>query len=254
MAKERFELGAPFLKRVYFREPPKDRAEYPLSLPILDGLDLTFSTPVTVIVGENGSGKSTLLETIAYHCGFNVSGGNRDHVYDQTADVAPLADALTFAWRPKVAQGFFMRAESFFNFAGYLDEMSSHAGSVAYASYGGSSLHRQSHGEAFLSLFENRFGGKGIYILDEPEAALSPQRQIQLLAILRALEESGEAQVIMATHSPILMAYPNADLYYLQGDTIRLADYRDTGHYRITRRFLENPDAYLREIFDRFDS
>lgn len=225
-----------------------------MNLALLDGLDLTFSNPVTVFVGENGSGKSTLLEAIACHCGFNVSGGNRNHVYDQTVDVEPLAKALTFSWRPKVSQGFFLRAESFFNFAGYLDEMSSHAGPVVYDSYGGSSLNRQSHGEAFLSLFENQFDRKGIYILDEPEAALSPLRQIQLLAILHALEETGEAQVIMATHSPILMAYPNADLLYLEGDTIRNADYRETAHYRITRRFLENPDAYLREIFDRFDS
>lgn len=253
MATDKFGLGAPFLQRMYFREPPRDRLDYPLNLPLVDGLDLTFSTPVTILVGENGSGKSTILETIAHHCGFNVGGGSRDHNYNQTVDVEPLAKALTFSWRPKVTRGFFLRAESFFNFVGYLDELSDEPGQAAKNSYSEMSMNRQSHGEAFLSLFEDRFNGKGIYIMDEPEAALSPHRQIQLLAILHALEESGEAQVIMATHSPILMAYPNADLLYLEGDTIRNADYRETAHYRITRRFLENPDAYLREIFDRFD-
>ena len=248
----KYKARSPFLQRIYMPDDAEIENSYPFSIPIVQKapLDIEFTTPVTIIAGENGTGKSTILECIAYHCGFNVSGGNKNHLYTQNADIAPLATALRFSWRPKVTNGFFMRAESFINFAGYVDQLAEETGRDALAPYGGVSLNEQSHGEAFLSLFENRFGRQGIYILDEPEAALSPSRQLQLIAVLHELEQSNNTQIIMATHSPMLMCFPNARLLYIDDGDIQETDYKHTSHYQITRRFLENPQRYLQEIFD----
>ena len=220
---KKFNANSPFLQHIYMPKDAEIGDQYPFSIPLVQNapLNIEFTTPVTIFVGENGTGKSTILECIAYHCGFNVSGGNKNHLYTQNADIAPLATALRFSWRPKVTNGFFMRAESFINFAGYVDKMAEEDGAVALAPYGGVSLNEQSHGEAFLSLFENRFGRKVIYILDEPEAALSPSRQLQLIAVLHELTRSDSAQIIMATHSPMLMSLPNARLLYIEDGTIR---------------------------------
>lgn len=220
------------------------RDEYPFTIPAVKALDtLSFRANVTFFVGENGSGKSTLLEAIAYQCGFNTAGGGRNNAYEVEASHSALGEHIRLSWLPKVTNGFFMRAETFYHFASHLDTMPQ---SLGY--YGGRSLHEQSHGEAFLSLFANRFGKKAIYLLDEPEAALSPARQLALLHIIKDLEK--EAQFIIATHSPILLGYPNAQILDFDALPIQEIRYEDTLHYVITRRFLENREAVLKELFE----
>ena len=141
-----------------------------------------------------------------------------------------------------------MRAESFFNFASYIDEMAREFGSDVYRAYGGRSLHQQSHGESFLSLFTHRFE-QGIYLLDEPEAALSPQKQLAFLSIIHELETSGEAQLIIATHSPILLSYPGATIYSFDNDEIKPIRYKDTEPYKLTKAFLNSPERFFRFLF-----
>lgn len=241
---------APFLRRIATLDGPRDASRYPFSIPAFSqGIQLDLSSAVTFFVGENGSGKSTLLEAIADHCGFNAEGGNRNHRYatSQQADAAPLAAALRLSWLPKVTEGFFLRAESFFNFATYLDGMAAES-PAAYDSYGGVSLHQRSHGEAFLALFAHRFR-QGLFLLDEPEAALSPQRQLAFLHILHQLAASGRAQFLIATHSPILMAYPGARVLQFGGGTIQPVDYRDTEHFQLLRAFLASPEQFFRHLF-----
>lgn len=234
-----------FLKRVKLLQEGKNLPHtYPYSIPAIKQLDeLELTNPVTFFVGENGSGKSTLMEAIADICGFNTAGGGRNNTYDLEASEAALSDHIRLSWLPKVTNGFFLRAESFYHFASHIDDI----GSIQ--AYGGRSLHHQSHGEAFLSLFQNRFGGKAIYLLDEPEAALSPQRQLTFLRIIHDLEKSGEVQFIIATHSPILLGYPGADILHFSEDGIRSVDYEETEHYQITRGFLENREGYLKHLF-----
>ena len=201
---------------------------------------------MTLFAGENGSGKSTLLEAVAECCGFNPEGGNRDHHRAVAADRPELAQALRLSWLPKVTEGFFLRAESFYNFATYIEQVSD------LRAYGGRSLHAQSHGESFLSLFANRFE-QGIYILDEPEAALSPQRQLTLLRIVHDLAGPGHAQFLIATHSPILLAYPGAVIFNLDGDTIEPIRYEETKHYLLTRDFLASPERFFKHLFAQAD-
>ncbi|WP_054941182.1 AAA family ATPase [Paenibacillus ihuae] len=220
-----------------------DLSRYPFTISALKSLHrLEFKTNVTFLVGENGSGKSTLLEAVAYQCGFNTAGGGRNNTYEVDASHSALGDHLRLSWLPKVTDGFFLRAETFYHFASHIDTMPS---SLRY--YGGQSLHEQSHGEAFLSLFKNRFGKKAIYLLDEPEAALSPARQLSLLRIIKDLEK--EAQFIIATHSPILLGYPDAQILNFDSQPASEIQYEDTLHYILTRRFLENRKAVLRELF-----
>src|SRR5213083_1289053 len=235
--------GAPFLHRVQSLSDRFDPTRYPFNLRAFSqGIDLAFRITVTFFVGENGSGKSTLLEALAECCGFNAEGGNRDHHRATFADRSPLAQALRLSWRPKVTEGFFMRAESFYNFATYIEQVSD------LRAYGGRSLHEQSHGESFLALFANRFE-QGIYILDEPEAALSAQRQLSFLRIIHDLETPGHAQFLISTHSPIILSYPGAVLFSLDGDSIREIAYRDTEHYLVTRDFLNSPERYFKHLF-----
>lgn len=238
----------PYLSRIYLKdEHPKD---YPFNLPFLSsGLDLKLKSNVTFFVGENGIGKSTLMEAIAEKCDFNAAGGSRNHRYDFHKTESGLSDYLTLSWKTKTAQGFFMRAESFFNFATYIDEVAKEDARVLDA-YGGKSLHQQSHGEAFLSLFHNHFQN-GLYILDEPESALSPQRQLSLLSIIHKLEKAGKAQFIISTHSPILMCYPGAEIYLLD-DKIQQTNYKETEHYQLTKNFLESPEHYFRHLFEDY--
>ena len=235
--------GAPFLRRIVTLSEKIDPTQYPFNVPALsNGIDIEVRSNVTFLVGENGSGKSTLLEALAECCGFNPEGGNRDHARETFADRSALAQALRLSWLPKVTEGFFMRAESFYNFATYIDEVSD------LRAYGGKSLHKQSHGESFLALFDNRFE-HGIYILDEPEAALSPQRQLSFLKIIHDLESPGHAQFIIATHSPIILSYPGAVLLSLDGESIREIAYRESEHYRLTRDFLNAPERYFNHLF-----
>ncbi|MDD3024439.1 MAG: AAA family ATPase, partial [Syntrophomonadaceae bacterium] len=197
-------------------------------------------------VGENGSGKSTLLEAIAQQCNFNTAGGGRNNTYEVYAAESALADYIRLSWMPKITNGFFLRAESFYHFASHIDDVDN----TGYKDYGGCSLHKQSHGESFLSLFINRFGGKAIYLLDEPEAALSPSRQLAFLRILHDLTMSGDAQFIIATHSPILMGYPNSVILSFDDNKIDEVDYEMTDHYQITKYFLQNREKILADILD----
>jgi len=239
--------GAPFLRRVVSLPERVDATRYPFSVRAFShGIELAFRTNVTFFVGENGSGKSTLLEALAECCGFNPEGGNRDHQRATFAARSELAQALRLSWLPRVTEGFFMRAESFYNFATYIEQVSD------LRAYGGKSLHEQSHGESFLSLFANRFE-QGLYILDEPEAALSPQRQLSFLKIIHDLEAPGHAQFLISTHSPIILSYPGAVLFSLDGDAIREVAYRDTEHYLVTRDFLNSPERYFKHLFDTSD-
>ncbi|WP_342554941.1 AAA family ATPase [Paenibacillus sp. FSL R7-0652] len=233
-----------YLRRVELMTDKIDHpGQYPFHIPSIESLDrLEFSHNVTFFVGENGSGKSTLLEGIAHQCGFNTAGGGRNNYFETHASESGLGDYLRLAWMPKITNGFFMRSESFYQFASHIDEM---PGSLQY--YGGRSLHKQSHGESFLNLFINRFSSKGIYLLDEPEAALSPARQLALLRILHDL--SGHSQFIIATHSPILLGYPGAEILSFDDGHIHKMMYEDTDHYLITRSFLENRDRMLHELF-----
>ena len=209
---------------------------------------------VTFFIGENGSGKSTILEAIAAHAGFGAEGGSKNISFKTShentyAGIQNFADCLTLSWRQKPKDGYFFRAESFYNVANYIDYLERECGGGAYIAYGGKSLHNQSHGESFLSFFANRMGKDGFFVLDEPEAALSPQRQLSLLIIMNELSKNSNTQFIIATHSPILLAYPHATIYSCDGDTLKKIDYHETMHYQITKRFLENHELYLKNLF-----
>lgn len=232
------------------REKIADFQTYPFTVPAIRELEfLHFDSPVTFFVGENGSGKSTLLEAIAYQCGFNTAGGGRNNAHEVDSSHAALGDFIRLSWMPKVTQGFFLRAESFYHFASHLDQLAKEDPTFHYQGYGGRSLHQQSHGESFLSLFLNRFGGKGIYLLDEPEAALSPARQLAFLRIIHQLVSSGNAQFIIATHSPILLGYPKARIWSFDCVPIASVSYEDTEHYQITKAFLNRTDKFLEDLF-----
>jgi predicted ATPase len=241
--------SGPFLRRITLLEELADRSRHPFDVRVFQhGIDLELRSNVTFFVGENGSGKSTLLEAIAKCSGYGAQGGGRDHNVAREDEGPPdLASALRLSWSPKVTDGFFMRAESFFNFASYIDQVSN------LSRYGGVRLHEQSHGESFLALFANRFK-KGLYILDEPEAALSPQRQLSFLKIIHDLDTAGQAQFLIASHSPILLAYPSAILLDLDGDRIAPVAYEDTAHYQVTKQFLDSPGRFLKHLFARDDT
>jgi predicted ATPase len=235
--------GAPFLRELKSDAAHFALAQYPFNIAAFAaGIDLDFSAKVTFFVGENGSGKSTLLEALAECCGFDPEGGSRDHKRAHLVERSELAKALRLSWQPKTSEGFFLRAESFYNFAAYLDTVSN------LRAYGGKSLLAQSHGESFLALFENRFE-QGLYVLDEPEAALSPQRQLAFLKIIHDLATPAHAQFIIATHSPILLSYPGATLYSFGARGIHRVAYQDTDHYRVTRDFLNAPERFFKHLF-----
>ena len=233
-----------------------DRAAYPLSLSVLQGFqELEFHPKVTFLVGENGAGKSTLIEALAVAWGFNPEGGTKNFNFSTTAAHSNLHKYLKLVKSPRrVKDGFFLRAESYFNVASNIEEMDSHNDSRVNSPpvksyYGGKSLHEQSHGESFFALFENRFGGNGLYILDEPEAALSPSRQMSLLTRMRDLIAKN-SQFIIATHSPILMAYPDAWIYQISSRGIERIAYEDTEHFQVTRHFLNHREVMLRQLFE----
>lgn len=233
-----------------------DFNQYPFSLNIVKNLqEIEFPTQVTFLVGENGAGKSTILEAIASKAGFGAEGGSKNIAFKTSEEktyvgAQNLAEQLTLSWRSKPKNGYFFRAESFFNVANYIDYIAQQGGEAAYAPYGGKSLHEQSHGESFLSFFKNRLGNGGFFIFDEPEAALSPQRQLSLMVIIHEMCKNTNAQFIIATHSPILLAYPNSTIYSCDSDTLTRIEYKDTEHYQITKQFLDNPSRYLHYLFN----
>lgn len=229
------------------RDEVPDFAAYPFALPAVRNLEVLELHPaVTFLVGENGSGKSTLLEAIAVGCGFNAEGGTKNFRFGTRTSHSPLHEYIRVAKGfPRARDGFFLRAESFFNVATEIEKLDEgQGGPPIIDSYGGRSLHEQSHGELFLALMMNRFGGNGLYLLDEPEAALSPQRQLAALARIDDLVKA-RSQFVIATHSPILMAYPNAWIYACTEEGINRVDYYDTEHYRITHDFIVNPKRML---------
>lgn len=231
-------------------------ASYLNDLPVIRHLSqvemLSFSSPVTFFVGENGTGKSTLLEAIAVAYGFNAEGGSRNFSFSTNKTHSELHEHITLAKRGYARDGFFLRAESLYNVATNIEELDEVPAAAPFItdSYGGISLHDQSHGESFLSIVQHRFGGHGLYILDEPEAALSPMRLLTLMAEMHTLVKD-DSQFIIATHSPILMTFPKAEILEFSQDGIRPVGYKDTAHYQITKRFLENPDRMLHYLFEK---
>ena len=212
---------------------------------------LAFDASVTILVGENGTGKSTLLEAIAVACGFNPEGGSRNFKFSTNDTHSVLHESLRIVRRAYPKDGYFLRAESLYNVATNLEQLDRQPAfsRKLIESYGGRSLHKQSHGESFLALVQNRLGGNGLYLFDEPEAALSPMRQLTLLAEIDRLVKAN-SQLIIATHSPILMAYPGAQILELSAEGIRAVDWRETEHYQVTKRFLDDPERMMKYLLD----
>ncbi len=244
-----------YIRRMALLEP-LPRESYLNALPVVkhlakDGID--FHKQVTFFVGENGSGKSTLIEALAISQGFNPEGGTKNFRFSTENSHSELHDYLRVvrgAVYPR--DGFFLRAESFYNVASNIDQMDREPGlgGPVIGSYGGVSLHKQSHGESFLALAENRFGGRGLYILDEPEAALSPRGIIRLMQRMDELL-SLDSQFIISTHSPMLLAFPGAEVYQIRAEGIESVRFQDTDHYRTSVRFLQNPESAIEDILGR---
>jgi predicted ATPase len=234
-------VPAPYLRRVWL-EPSRitDRKAYPFCLPFLnDDFELSFDRPITIIVGENGAGKSTLLEGIAVLAGYDEAGGAKgytpvDHSNALEVMGGTLSSALRASWLPKVTNGWFFRAETFFSVARYLDAMGSDSDFLSH-----------SHGEGFLRFFEERCQRQGIYIFDEPESALSPNRQMEFLKLMRKMEQSTICQIVMATHSPVLMAYPGARLLQMSKYGLEPVTVKQTDHYRVMREFCYDPKGFV---------
>lgn len=246
------------LELVLERERVPSFSEYPFSLPAVSNLStLTFDPRVTFFIGENGSGKSTVLEAIAQAIGLNPEGGSRNTTFTTKDTHSELFEYIRLVRghkRPK--DSYFLRAESFYNLATYMDDDDDdprYSRKNYLWTYGGKSLHEQSHGESFMATMTNKLRGAGIYLFDEPEAALSPSRQLSALAVFRKLVDL-ESQLIIATHSPILMAYPDALIYNFSDDGISPIAYEETEHYTITRDFLNKPEKMLGYLFEEADA
>lgn len=239
----------PFLKSVSLRrEFVPSFGEYPFSIPAVRKLDsLSFLSPVTFFIGENGTGKTTLLQAIALAEGFDFEGGSRNFTVRHDDARYALAKALTIGKGMRRARNdsFFLKAESFYKVSAYIDQLGF---DPTKNPYGPIPLGVQSHGESFLTMFVTRFSGNGLYLLDEPEAALSPQRQLTFLAAIHELVQKN-SQLIIATHSPILMAYPGATIYEFTDEGIRKVNYEETEHYRVTKNFLLRTEQTLKELF-----
>lgn len=235
----------PYLLHASFRpDADIDYESYPFNIPAVRELgNIDFHPNVTFFVGENGSGKSTVMEGIAIALGFGPEGGTKNVRFRTAESISPLHDSLRLARGvPVPRDGYFLRAESFFNVASYMDETGYLQG------YGGQSLHAQSHGESFMAVLLNKLNGNGIYLLDEPEAALSPSRQLAALSAIHQLVED-HSQFVIATHSPILLSYPHAKIIQFDGSGISEVAFEDTEHFAVTRDFLNNYPRRLEQLF-----
>ena len=254
------EMTAPYVTRVTLNEAGSlDRRSFPGNLPFTHDLDLSFDTPVTFFVGENGSGKSTLLEAMAVVAGLPISGGGvhesgANHAFEERS---VLAGSLRLAFVRQPRDRYFFRADTQAHFASLLEqrrddpdfELKRGVKADPFESYGGRSLHEMSHGEAFLSVMRNRFS-QGLFLLDEPESALSPQRQLGLLALMHDMASDGKSQFFVATHSAILLTFPGATTFSFDRGSLERIDPRTTSHHKITREILNNPERYWRHLRD----
>src|SRR5216684_5156849 len=239
-------LPAPYLRQIWLDKAlVPDASAYPFCLPLFrPDFALSFVRSITIIVGENGTGKSTLLEGIAALAGYDDAGGGKgyrpvDHSRAVEVSGGRLSKALRASWLPKITNGWFFRAESFFSVARYLDEAARDGFGVP------PDFLSHSHGEGFLRFFEERCQRQGIFIFDEPESALSPSRQMEFLKLMRRMETSSHCQIIMATHSPMLMAYPNARLLRLTKHGLEPVSVKETDHYKVMREFCDDPAGFV---------
>ena len=228
-----------------------DPSKYPFSIPSLQNLDLKFRSPVTFFIGENGSGKSTLIEALATLFDLPAGGGGRHDLADAPV-VEPestLTTALFRGFKTRAPDAYFFRAELLAHFSSLLEDRAANPDFMGnpYFVYGGRSLHSRSHGEAFLAVLENRLGG-GLYFMDEPESALSPQRQLHLLAHMADLVRQGDTQFVIATHSPILLTFPGATIVSLDDGEVREVELEETSHFQLTRDILAHPDRYWQHL------
>ncbi len=251
-------MSAKYISNIYF-DNSLNKDSYLNDLPVIKFLsknqNLALSSDITFFVGENGTGKSTLLEAIAVAFGFNAEGGSKNFNFSTNATHSELFSHIKLSKKAHAKDGFFLRAESLYNVATNIEQMDSEkyeflAPPMVIEGYGGISLHDQSHGESFLSIVQNRFFGNGLYILDEPEAALSPMKLLTLMAQIDALVKK-DSQFIIATHSPILMAFPNAEIFEFCENGVRKTNYKDTEHFKITKQFLNDPERMLHYLLDK---
>jgi len=245
------------LKKIsLLRDRVADWEKYPFVVPAIRHLEeLTLRSPICFFAGENGSGKSTLLEAIAVHYGFGREGGTRNFTNDTTESnhsIDSLLRALRLSFDKRTGAGFFLRAESWFNTVSYMDDLDKEPSGSAPLSafYGGRSLHTRSHGETFFTVLELKCQRNGLFLLDEPEAALSPQRQLAFLVLIRdVLKKYKDAQFIISTHSPVLLGYPEAQIVSFDEGCLHEIDYEDTAPAQIVRRFVNDRDSFLEELF-----
>ena len=244
-------MTPPYLVRLSLKEGLVGRDEYPFSVPLFRTLNVELTSPVTFFVGENGTGKSTLIEAIAAICRLPVSGGGRNEVSAHHGPEAssPLARFVRPSFRRRPRDAYFLRSEFQAHFASLLDARGADPDfdGDPYGRYGGRSLHTRSHGEAFLAILQHRIQA-GLMLFDEPESALSPQRQLVLLAHMSALVAAGHSQFIIATHSPILLTFPGAQILSFDGESLSETRLEDTAHFQITRGILQNPGAYWKHL------
>ncbi len=237
-----------FVKRLTLkRDKVEDWDQYPFCIPVIRNLDqLNFRKPVSFLVGENGSGKSTILESLAVNLGLNAEGGTENFSFETRNTTSVLSEYLSVGKLGRPRNKFFLRAESFYNFSSEMENIGREDARI-FDSYGGN-LHERSHGESFIQLVKNRFGENGLYLLDEPEAALSPSRQMTLMCLIDQLVKQN-CQFIIATHSPILLSYREGEIFDLD-DGLKVKDYRDTEIYRLYRMYLDNPEYLQHKLFD----
>jgi len=245
-------------KIILLRERVEDWTIYPFSVPTIASLpEIAIQSRVVFFAGENGTGKSTLLEAIAAHYGFGPEGGNRNfssNTTDSNQSIESLTKALRLSFDKRTGAGFFLRAESFFNTASQLDQLDGGSGEIL-SSYGGGSLHSRSHGETFFTLLTHKFQHNGFFLLDEPEAALSPQRQLAFLLLIHdTLRRYKDAQFIISTHSPVLLGYPGAQILSFDEGQLHQIDYEETAPMQIVRRFVNDRSSFLQELFQETPS